>query len=98
VIEVYHQAKLAGRNAMEIQRLMTDEIVRLGPTTVSRHASDPKILNVFDVAPGSIANRPVFEARVRAEGRVARFLLPPTDPGYHLEIPQPPEAASPRLG
>ena len=89
VIEVYHQAKLAGRNAMEIQRLMTDEIVRLGPTTVSRHASDPKILNVFDVAPGSIANRPAFEARVRAEGRVAKFLLPPGDPGYHLEIPQP---------
>jgi hypothetical protein len=98
VIEVYRQAKLAGRNAMEIQRLMTDEIVRLGPTTVSRHASDPKILNVFDVAPGSIANRPVFEARVRAEGRVAKFLLPPDDPGYHLEIPQPPEAANPRMG
>jgi len=91
VIEVYRQAKLAGQGAAAIQALMTGEIVRLGPTSVSRHASDPKILNVFDVAPGSIANRPAFEARVRAEGRVARFLLPPTDPGYHLEIPQPHE-------
>ncbi|HTG33262.1 MAG TPA: hypothetical protein VLB76_10045 [Thermoanaerobaculia bacterium] len=98
VIEVYRQARLAGKGAAAIQALMTAEIVRLGPTNVSRHASDPKILNVFDVAPGSIANRPVFEARVRAEGRVAKFLLPPTDPGYHLEIPQPPGVASPRLG
>jgi hypothetical protein len=98
VIEVYRQAKLAGKGAAAIQALMTAEIVRLGPTNVSRHASDPKILNVFDVAPGSIADRPLFEARVRAEGRVANFLLPPIDPGYHLEIPQPPEGASPRLG
>jgi hypothetical protein len=98
VIEVYRQGKLAGKGAAAIQALMTAEIVRLGPTTVSRHASDPKILNVFDVAPGSIADRPLFEAKVRAEGRVAKFLLPPTDPGYHLEIPQPPGVASPRLG
>jgi hypothetical protein len=98
VIEVYRQGKLAGKGAAAIQALMTAEIVRLGPTTVSRHASDPKILNVFDVAPGSIANRPLFEAKVRAEGRVAKFLLPPNDPGYHLEIPQPSGGASPRLG
>jgi hypothetical protein len=89
VIEVYRQGKLAGKDAASIQAAMTAEIVRLGPTTVSRHASDPKILNVFDVAPSSVANRPAFEAAVRAEPRVAKFLLPPNDPGYHLEIPQP---------
>jgi hypothetical protein len=89
VIEVYRQGKLAGKDAATIQGLMKDEIVRLGPTTVSRHASDPKILNVFDVAPSSVAKRPQFEAAVRAEKRVAKFLLPPNDPGYHLEIPQP---------
>lgn len=89
VIEVYRQGKQAGKNAAAIQALMTAEIIRLGPTTVSRHASDPKILNVFDVAPSSITNRPSFEAKVRAENRVAKFLLPPNDPGYHLEIPQP---------
>jgi len=89
VIEVYRQGKLAGKDAAAIQALMTAEIIRLGPTTVSRHASDPKILNVFDVAPSSVARRPEFEAAVRAESRVAKFLLPPNDPGYHLEIPQP---------
>jgi hypothetical protein len=92
VIEVYRQGKLAGKDAATIQGLMKDEIVRLGPTTVSRHASDPKILNVFDVAPSSVARRPEFEAAVRAEKRVAKFLLPPNDPGYHLEIPQPGQA------
>lgn len=89
VIEVYRQGKLAGKDPATIKKLMTDEIVRLGPTTVSRHASDPKILNVFDVAPSSVAKRPEFEVAVRAEKRVAKFLLPPNDPGYHLEIPQP---------
>jgi len=89
VIEVYRQGKLAGKDAATIKQLMTAEIIRLGPTTVSRHASDPKILNVFDVAPSSVAKRPAFEAAVRAEKRVAKFLLPPNDPGYHLEIPQP---------
>jgi len=89
VIEVYRQGKLAGKDAATIQAEMRDEIIRLGPTTVSRHASDPKILNVFDVAPSSVAKRTDFEAAVRADKRVAKFLLPPNDPGYHLEIPQP---------
>lgn len=89
VIEVYRQGKLAGKDAATIRAEMRDEIVRLGPVTVSRHASDPKIYNVFDVAPSSVAKRPEFESAVRAEKRVAKFLLPPNDPGYHLEIPQP---------
>ncbi|HYU31096.1 MAG TPA: hypothetical protein VEW48_02955 [Thermoanaerobaculia bacterium] len=89
VIEVYRQAKAAGKPPDAIRDLMTQEIVRIGPTRVSRHASDPQVLNVFDVAPSSVANRPAFEQAVRAEPRVAKFLLPPDDPGYHLEIPQP---------
>jgi hypothetical protein len=68
---------------------MTREILRIGPTRVSRHAADPRVLNVFDVAPSSVARRAAFERAVRADRRVARFLIPPQDPGYHLEIPQP---------
>jgi len=93
VIEVYRQGKKDGKDAAAIRALMTAEIIRLGPTTVSRHAADPKILNVFDVAPSSVTDRPAFEAAVRAEPRVAKFLLPPNDPGYHLEIPQPAQPA-----
>ena len=89
VIEVYRRAKRNGQPAAEIKRLMTDEIVRVGPTRVSRHASDPNVLNVFDVAPSSVSRRAAFEQAVRADRRVAKFIVPPSDPGYHLEIPQP---------
>lgn len=89
VIEVYRRAKAAGKPAAEIRELMTQEILRIGPTRVSRHASDPKVLNVFDVAPSSVTDRAAFERAVRAEPRVAKFLVPPNDPGFHLEIPQP---------
>jgi hypothetical protein len=89
VIEVYRRAKAEGKPSATIRELMTQEILRIGPTRVSRHAADPRVLNVFDVAPSSVANRAAFEQAVRAEPRVAKFLVPPNDPGYHLEIPQP---------
>jgi lysophospholipase L1-like esterase len=88
VIEVYRRAKNAGLAAAVIKERMRVEIVRVGPTRVSRHAADPKVLNVFDVAPSSVQNRPAFEQAVRQDARVSRFITPPTDPGYHLEIPQ----------
>jgi hypothetical protein len=47
------------------------------------------VLNVFDVAPSSLSDRVGFEHAVKGERRVSKFLLPPADPGYHLEIPQP---------
>jgi hypothetical protein len=89
VIAVYARAKEEGEDADTIQARMTAEILRLGPMTVSHHASDPKILNVFDVAPSSIADRKAFIRAVHSEHRVSKFLLPPEDPGFHLEIPQP---------
>lgn len=89
VIEVYRQAKATGHNATTIKARMAQEIIRIGPTRVSRHAADPTVLNVFDVAPSSVARKAAFEQAVRAESRVSKFITPPTDPGYHLEIPQP---------
>jgi hypothetical protein len=88
VIEVYRRAKNAGLAAAVIKERMRNEIVRIGPTRVSRHAADPRVLNVFDVAPSSVQNRSAFEQAVRQDARVSRFITPPTDPGYHLEIPQ----------
>lgn len=89
VIEVYRRAKAAGDAADRVKARMAAEIVRIGPTRVSRHAADPKVLNVFDVAPSSVAGKAAFARAVRAEPRVAKFLEPPADPGFHLEIPQP---------
>jgi hypothetical protein len=88
VIDVYAASKKAGKKPDDIQYDMEMKIRDLGPTSVSRHASDPKKLNVFDVGPSSITDKRAFENAVKAEKRVSYFLLPPTDPGYHLEIPQ----------
>ncbi len=90
VIDVYVKSKGAGKTATQIKADMEAKIIALGPTKVSRHASDPNVLSVFDVAPSSISNPQAFEQAVRADSRVAKFLVPPADPGYHLEIPQPP--------
>jgi hypothetical protein len=89
VIDVFVASKAARKTDAQIKADMESKIVELGPTTVSRHASDPKVLCVFDVAPSSIQNQSAFVRAVRSEGRVSKFLQPPTDPAFHLEIPQP---------
>jgi hypothetical protein len=91
VIDVFVQERLKGNSPDEIKKAMEKKIIALGPSRVSRHCSDPKILNVIDVAPGSIANKKAFETAVRQavkDKKVKKFLMPPDDPAYHLEIPQ----------
>lgn len=89
VIDLFARERAVGRDAAAIKAAMAQEILRIGPTKVSRHASDPRVLNVFDVAPSSVARKQQFERAVLAEPRVTKFLKPPADPGFHLEIPQP---------
>jgi hypothetical protein len=89
VIDVYSARKAEGRTPDEIRLAMETKIREIGPTNVSRHASDPKVLNVFDIAPSSIRDKVGFEHAVKADTRVSYFLTPPKDPGYHFEIPQP---------
>ena len=89
VIDVYVKAKKAGKTPVEIKAAMEAKINELGPTKISHHAADPNVLCVFDVAPSSIAKKSAFEKAVKADKRVKKFLMPPLDPGYHLEIPQP---------
>ncbi len=89
VIDEYVKAKAAKKTPTEIKAAMEAKIIALGPTKVSHHAADPNILCVFDVAPSSIAKKDAFEKAVRADKRVQKFITPPLDPGYHLEIPQP---------
>ena len=89
VIDEYVKAKKAKKTPTEIKAAMEAKIIAIGPTKVSHHASDPNILCVFDVAPSSVAKKAAFEKAVRADKRVQKFITPPLDPGYHLEIPQP---------
>jgi hypothetical protein len=91
VIDVYAAGKAAGKSADAIKAEMTAKIVELGPMNISHHAADPKLLNVFDVAPSSVPDPQAFQAAAQGDQRVAKFLTPPRDPGFHFEIPQPKE-------
>jgi len=89
VIDVYVAEKAAGKSQAEIISAMEAKINELGPSNVSRHLADPSTMNVIDIAPSQIADREAFEKAVEADSRVSNFLKPPSDPAYHLEIPQP---------
>lgn len=93
VIDVYVAGKAASKSPDAIKADMTAKINELGPMNVSHHAADPKVLNVFDVAPSSVANVDSFQKAAKADARVSKFLTPPNDPGLHFEIPQPQETA-----
>lgn len=89
VIDVYVAEHAAGKSQAEIITAMEAKINELGPGNVSRHLADPSTMNVIDIAPSQIADKPAFEAAVAEDSRVSKFLKPPNDPAYHLEIPQP---------
>lgn len=91
VIDHYAHLKSKNLSRPEIIAGLTSKIGSIGPQRVSGHAGDPSKLNVIDIAPSSI-NRAFwkrFEATVAADRRVSKFITPPKDPAYHLEIPQP---------
>ena len=90
VIDVYARSKAAGKTSDRIKLDMETKIRDLGPTNVSRHTADPRVLNVVDIAPSSLKDRRAFEVAVKSDKRVNRFITPAdSDPAYHLEIPQP---------
>lgn len=91
VIDEYLRVRNQGGSPSEIIEVMRIKILEVGSGRVSRHCADPSVLNVIDVAPSSITNKSAFEAAVgRAlnRGRISKFLMPPQDQAYHLEVPQ----------
>jgi hypothetical protein len=95
VTKVYDRAKKSvGATSNSIRSAMVNEIVRLGPENVSKHASPPDWLNVIDIKPSSIpvGKRQKFVEKVNklVGSYVTKFLHPGNskDPAYHIEIPQ----------
>jgi hypothetical protein len=84
VVKVY-QAN-PSKSRVEVIALMEAKIRELGPTTVSKHCSTTHY--VFDIAPSSIADHKKFVAAVSKNTSVSKFLQPPIDPAYHIEIPR----------
>jgi RHS repeat-associated protein len=86
VVNVAAAGRRQGLSKDEILRAMAQEMRRIGPGRVSRHAGDPSVINVLDISPHSIRNRQAFVREIRERGI---FLLqPPSDPAFHLEIRQ----------
>ena len=61
---------------------------------VSKHSSDPNVLNTLDIAPSSLSNGAAFENSLRSDtritGRTGGRVLGPrnSDPAYHVQIAQ----------
>jgi len=86
VIDVYAQYHATmPRNAVE--SLMIQKILEVGSANVSHHIVDLSHW-VFDVAPSSIPpeKREAFIAAAATHPKVSKFLKPPADPAFHLEV------------
>jgi hypothetical protein len=94
VIRAYQAAKAKGWDRQKILDAMEAKIRELGPANVSSHAADLSRLNVVDIAPSSIPSNQRADFVAALKGYVkatpgAKFIGPPDDPAFHLEIPQP---------
>lgn len=90
IIDVYVSAKNNGKEKSTTISLMKAKIIELGAGKVSRHCADIDKLNVVDIAPSSIPadKKSAFEDAIKKESGVSKYIFPPTDPAYHIEIPQ----------
>lgn len=90
VMDVYVASKASGKQRDEILQDMTNKILEVGPSTVSRHSADFTKLVVVDIAPSSILNKAPWKS-VLIETKLTfpgfNFILPGNDPAYHIEIP-----------
>jgi hypothetical protein len=94
VVKTYAACKTKRLGAAQTMAEMERAILEIGPAKVSRHCADPAKINVVDVRPSrlSTADRGAFKAAVHLaiqRGEVSKFLEPPADPAFHIEIPQP---------
>jgi hypothetical protein len=88
VIEVYAACKRAKLIPEQIKFAMQEKIEEIGPEKVSKHCSEDPRLDIFDVAPSSIPalKKTNFEMLVQDSTPVKKFLMPPVDPAYHIEM------------
>jgi hypothetical protein len=93
VIRIYEQNRRSSRQTFI--RKMAEKIDELNKRfrprgcAVTHHHEDCQAFETFDVAPSSIANPNRFEAALKtlkATGVIAKFIPPPKDPAYHIEI------------
>jgi hypothetical protein len=90
VAKVYEEKTKEGLSEGEIRMAMILKMEELGPGTISHHIDDEGLgLCVFDIGPKSV--RPVNKLKsladaIGAHSKVQKFLQPPRDVAFHLEI------------
>lgn len=84
VITVFEEN--SDKERADVITMMQTKIEEVGPGKVSKHCSSTHY--VFDVAPSSITDPISFAAAVYQHKAVSKFLQPPIDPAFHIEIPK----------
>lgn len=90
VAQVYEEKTKQGLSEAEIRVAMSLKMEELGPGKISHHIDDEGLgLCVFDIGPKSV--RPVDKLKsladaIAAHSKVQKFLQPPRDVAFHLEI------------
>jgi RHS repeat-associated protein len=76
---------------------MRQTLIEVGPSNVSKHASDPDQYNTLDIAPSSIDDNAEFKEVLKKysqnysgapDALIEKYVPPPADPAHHIEIPQ----------
>ena len=88
IIDVYKENKSLSRQ--EVISLMTNKINELGPSNVSKHCGNHKILNVFDISILRLNNPNDFynEAKKHVGSDIYNLIYEPKRNCYHFEIKQ----------
>jgi hypothetical protein len=94
VVETFIECQKRGAGAVETITAMTATILQVGAPNVSHHCvADWTQLHIIDMSSSRIprARHAGFEAALAADGRISRHFSPytkPSDPAWHVEIPQ----------
>jgi hypothetical protein len=88
IIDAYASLKAMGQTPELVKAGMVRKINEIGPEKISAHCTADPAKIVFDVAPSSVPEplKPAFVTAVNACPIVTKFLKPPTDPAYHIEM------------
>ena len=93
VIAAYRAGKSLNLPRLTVCDRMARKIVEIGPSRVSHHCADSKVMQVVDISPRSFNPQtalPKFIELVKSDHRISAVKTPADgDPALHCEVPQP---------
>ena len=86
VIDVYVNEKKLGKTEAETIISMENKIKDLGPSNVSKHIADFKVMNTFDVSYARLSNKNDFLDEIKKRKELDKVLI--ENECYHIQINQ----------